>query len=52
MEMTDCKWYGVDCSECDDRDGVPDCFTPKDQCRNCGRTLSLGDAFCPCEQGE
>lgn len=30
MELTNCRWYGIDCSQCDSSDGIPECFeTPK-----------------------
>jgi len=24
--MTGCYWYGIDCSDCDDSEGIPECF--------------------------
>ncbi len=34
MEMTGCKWYGVDCTQCDDSDGIPSCYESPETCEH------------------
>ena len=51
MQLTNCFYYGQDCSECDDADGVPECFKSRTEtCPDCGRSFDIDVGCIPCEQ--
>jgi hypothetical protein len=43
-----CRWDGVDCSNCDLSEGIPDCFQSTIvTCKTCGRTKDYwADCLC------
>lgn len=48
-EMTNCYYYGQDCSECDDSQGIPACFKSRlEECEKCGAWYEI-DVGCYCE---
>ncbi len=50
MQMTNCFHYGQDCSDCDDSQGVPECFKSRnDTCSKCGRSFDI-DVGCLCSE--
>ena len=49
MQMTNCKWYGIDCSECDDV-SVPSCFESAIKvCKECGSQYNSDVGCIHCE---
>ena len=50
MEMTNCYYYGQDCSECDDSEGIPECFKSRfENCTQCGRQFDIDVGCIHCE---
>ncbi len=53
MQMTSCFYYGQDCSDCDDSEGVPSCYKSRwGNCERCGASMDIDVGCLRCDHGD